>query len=784
MTRLVRPFLFTCSAVIFSDPVLASDLAGRVLDATRAAVPSVRLTLVERSTTRQRIGSSERDGQFRFRDLRRGSYLLQAELPGFRTTIVEIVLDEHGPRDVEIILEVGGISDEIVVTATASPLRSSEVARASTVIDAADIERRGVALLGDVLRTVSGLRVQQLGGPGSFTTVRVRGLRQADTALLVDGHQIRDAGGFRGDITSFFQQLVLSNVDRIEIVPGASSQLYGSSASGGVINLVPRLGAGPPTAEAHVEAGALGLMRGSLRSEGRLGERLQYSAAAHRLDVTRGLDEHGVFRNTTLGGVARFDLSPTIHLSGIAQVSDTPRADLNHSPFPIGPAGNELGFERGQGSVEGFVSDLDDPDARRESRLSTAVVSWSHRLTGRWSYSASYQQTDTRRNFPDGPALNPRLASLGVAQFVADLNLIEGRHQAVQMRHDVTVGGHQALTLGAEYHREARAQQFVSHAMGRSTGRTTDRQSSAAFFIQDHLSLLERALSVTISFRGQFFTIDNPETAPELHGLETPDAYTGGLAMAYQVPGSGTKIRAQAANGFRAPSLSERFAVFNSSMGRVRIGNPLLRPERTLTVDGGIDQRLFRDHIHLSATYFHNRLQEIITSRRRLFQQANEKGGRSRGVETSVRAVPRAGVEIGAGYTHTRTEVIPTADVLRSDNTIAPAGQGRPFESTPAHEWYLRAAVERGRWGFHGEYAGVSGYQEVLFSPRSFRPVLFDFDGYRRFDAVADYRWPAGARGSIELYIRAQNILGEEYVEDGFRTPGASAWGGIRYHFR
>jgi outer membrane receptor protein involved in Fe transport len=783
MTRFVHTVFLTVSLVIVSVSAAASELAGRVLDTTQAAVPGVRITLIERTTTRQWIGSSETEGQCRFGDLRSGTYLLKAELPGFRTTVVEIVLDD-APRHVEVVLEIGGLSDEIVVTATASPLLSSEVARASTVIDAGEIERRNVPLLGEVLRGLPGVRVQQLGSPGSFTTVRFRGLREADTALLIDGHQIRDAGGFRGDITSFFQQFVLSNLDRIEIVPGASSHLYGSSANGGVINLVPRLGAGPPGADAQFEAGALGLVRASLQSQGRLGERLQYSAGAHRIDVTTGLDDHGIFRNTTLGGLSRFDLSRNIHVSAIAQFSDTPRADLNDSPFPIGPPGNELGFERGLGPVVGFVSDLDDPDARRESRLSTAVVSWSHQLTGHWNYSVSYQRTSTQRNFPDGPALNPRLAGLGVPEFPADLSLIEGRHQAVQTRHDVSIGTRQLVTLGAEYHREARRQQFVSRATNASTGPTSDRQGSSAVFVQDHLSLFDRALNVTVSFRGELFTVENPESVPELRGLETPDAYTGGLAIAYLVGGSGTKIRAQAANGFRAPSLSERFAIFNSSVGPLRVGNPLLRPERTMTVDGGIDQRLFGDRVQLSATYFHNRLQEIITSRRRLFQQANEKGGRTRGVETSVRAVPRAGIELSAGYTHIRADVIPTSDVLRSDNTIARAGVSRPFESTPAHEWYARGAVERGRWGFHTEYAGTSGYQEILFSPRLFRPVLFDFDGYRRLDAIATYRWPAGRRASIDVYVRGQNILDDEYVEDGFRTPGASFWGGIRYRFR
>lgn len=782
MTRLVRAFLVTFSVLISTVPVLASDLTGRVLDSTQAALSGVRLVLVERATGREWIGSTEAEGQFRFAVPAAGAYLLKAELPGFRSAVLELGLDGTTPRRIEIVLEIGRLSDDIVVTATASPLLASEVARTAVVIDRRELERHHVPLVGDVLRSVPGLRVQQLGGPGSFTTVRFRGLREADTAVLLDGHQIRDAGGFRGDITSFFQQLMLSGVERIEIVPGASSHLYGSAASGGVINLVPRLDATTPSAEAQFEVGALGLVRSAVQSQGRLGARLQYGVGAQRLDVTNGLDGHGVFRNTTVGGMARFDVSRNIRLSGIAHLSDTPRADLNDSPFPIGPAGNELGFERGLGPVVGFVSDLDDPDARRESRLSTGIVSWSHRVTGRWNYAVSYQRTATRRNFPDGPALNAVLAGLGVSEFTAELNAIEGRHHAIQTRHHISMSDSHIVTFGAEYGREARTQQFVSQT--RATGPTTDRQGSGAVFVQDQLSLLDRALNLTVSVRGQFFTIENPESVPELRDLETPDAYTGGAGIAYLIRRSGTKLRAQVANGFRAPSLSERFAIFNSSVGLLRVGNPLLRPERTLTVDGGVDQRLFEDRVQVSATYFHNRLQEIITSRRRLFQQANEEGGRSRGVEIGVRTLTPAGIEVGGGYTYTDTEFVPTSDVLRRDNTVASAGMSRPFESTPAHQWYVRGAVERGRWDLQTEYSGTSGYDEVLFSPRLFRPVLFGFDGYRRLDASATYEWRAGTRSSVDLYVRGQNILDVEYLEDGFRTPGASFWGGLRYRFR
>jgi vitamin B12 transporter len=786
MTSLVRGFLAVPTITIFltTAPAGADEIAGRVLDASQAYVSGARLTLMERATGRQRIATSDTAGLFRFINLSAGAYLLKAEFSGFQTEVIDVFLDNtsRGADELEIVLQIGPVSDEILVTATASPLRSSEAGHASTVVDARTFERRGLPLVGDVLRGLPGVRVQRLGDPGSFTTVRFRGMRDVDTAVLLNGYPIRDVGGLRGDVSSFFQELFLVNLDRVEVVPGASSHLYGSSGSGGVINLVPPAGATQTAIDARVEAGALGLARGALQAQGSAG-RLHYGAGAHWLDVARGLDAHDVFRNTTLSGLARVDVSPTVYISGIAHYSNTPRADLNTSPFPIGPSGKELEFERGLGPVAGFVRDLDDPDARRESRLWTAVGSWHHRPTAAWSYSLSYQRTDARRDFPEGPGVSPILGALGVSQIPADLNLVEGTYRAVYMRHDVEIGRYQSVTVGAERTWESRTQRYVSRATNVSTGPTTDRQASAAVYVQDHLWLLDRALNITGSFRGQFFTVENPVGVTELRGLETPDAYTGGLAVAYFLEASGTKIRSQAANGFRAPSLAERFAVFNSSIGPLRVGNPLLRPERTLTIDGGVDQRMFGGHAQVSATYFYNRLQEIITSRRRLFQQANEAGGLSRGVELAAHAVPKAGVQLRGSYTYTRADLIPTADLLRSDNTIARAGVARPFESTPAHEWSFGAVVERLGWNVGAEYARTSKYEEVLFSPRVFRPVLFEFGGLRRLDAVAAYGWRS-AHGVIEPYVRAQNILDDEYLEDGFRTPGVAVWAGLHYRFK
>ena len=502
-----------------------------------------------------------------------------------------------------------------------------------------------------------------------------------------------------------------------------------------------------------------------------------------RTDVNQGLDGQDVYRNTSVGSLVEFDLHPDVKISGMLHYSNTPRLDLNESPFPIGPAGMELGFETGEGPVTGFVSDLNDPDSQRKAHLFTGIVSWEHRPSNLWSYSVYYQNTDTGRDFSDGPEIDPFLSQLGVFEFPFESSLIEGTIHVMGTQHYLRAGEHHLFLLGVEHERGSRTQQFVSTSFGIDRGPTTDRQSSTAFFLQDQISLLGRRLQLTASFRGQFFKIDNPESVPELEGLDTPDAYTGGLSLSYWFPESGTKFRAQAANGFRAPSLSERFSEFESILGTIRVGNPLLRPERSLTLDFGIDQFLLNNRLRLGATYFYNRLQEIIVSSR-LFQQENAKGGLSRGIELLVQGATVPGLDFSLSYTYTHADFIPPFDLLRSDNSVAQAGIARNIEGIPSHQWTTGMNYQRGRWNFNLQYAGTSSYEEGLFSPRFFREVLFRFEGYHRVNASLGYTIPIRDQSSLELYLRGENLLNNGYISDGFRTPGANAWAGIHYRFR
>ena len=276
--------------------------------------------------------------------------------------------------------------------------------------------------------------------------------------------------------------------------------------------------------------------------------------------------------------------------------------------------------------------------------------------------------------------------------------------------------------------------------------------------------------------------MENPGSVPGLSGLRTPSAKTGDISVAYFLPRTGTKLRAHGGNAFREPSLSERFQIATLSGQRVRIGNPLIEPERSVSVDAGLDQFLWHDRLQIGATYFYTRLQSLIESGT-LFQQRNVRGGLSRGVEFELRARPARYLSLRWAYTYTNSDFLPAFSVLRADGTTAPGGVARPLEGVPAHTYSFSATTQRGRWDGFLSLAAIGGYDAPLFSPVQFEQVLFRFDGYARVNVGIGYTQPLSERWRMRWFARVENALNKLYYEEGFRSPRAVGMVGVRFLF-
>lgn len=255
----MKPFVvFLFSAIrVVAQAHSAAGIAGTVSDPPGAAVPQASVRLFTPDATFRQTTTTDEQARFRFERLAPAEYLIEARTEGLDQASPEIVKVEPGrTSEVQLRLDVRGLATQVQVTAAGTPQSTIEAGKALDIIDSPQLERRAGILVGEAARLVPGLRVQQLGGPGSFTRIPMRGLRAADNGVLTDGMRLRDPASVQGDATAFPGDLQLINTDRIEILRGLGSSVYGANATAGVLHPVTDAVGGAPAARSAAKAAA------------------------------------------------------------------------------------------------------------------------------------------------------------------------------------------------------------------------------------------------------------------------------------------------------------------------------------------------------------------------------------------------------------------------------------------------------------------------------------------------------------------------------------------------
>ncbi|MGH9845366.1 MAG: TonB-dependent receptor, partial [Blastocatellia bacterium] len=779
-----------------------SGLSGRITDSQGSVVAGATVRLYARETNMRATTVTDSAGGYRFERVLAGDYVVEAASDGFGRVSRMIRIEKGSPATLDFALEIAGPSEMVMVTAAGTPQTVDEVSKAVSVVSAQEIEQRGEYSVAESLRTVPGLRVQQLGGPGTFTRIQTRGLRDSDTAILVDGLRLRDASSTQGDATSFIEELFTVNSDRLEVLRGSGSSLYGTNAIGGVVNVISDQGGGPAHGQLQLEGGQLGLFRGRAQLAGGFDEnRFIYSGGLSLLNVSDGVNKTPT-RNFSGQGFAQYNFTPNISLS-TRLFGNTAFLQLTDSPFapPIGvtlpPAGSIVNavalsleqqkrFEAGQPITPGsanYVPNLRDPDNRRDSNFLTAAVIFNQRINDSFGYRASYQRANTNRQFSDGPA------GVRFEPLFNSASNFDGRIDTFNLQADAKLGQYNLLTTGYEFEREefiGRNRNENPNLTQRVNAGTNVTQRSNAFFIQNQFRAMENRFQAAAAFRVQSFDLTQPEffggtSVYSGRQFESPKtAYTGDGSVSYFFSSTGTKLRAHAGNGYRAPSIFERFgsSYFNGVFSP--FGDPRLRPERSIAVDGGIDQRFAKDRVQLSATYFYTRLQEVIvfdstgfiTPATDPFGRSggyrNTGGGLARGAEFAVNAKPYRTLDLNVSYTFTNAV-----------NRVASSVPGflRTFVQ-PRHAFTLVAAQQiTRRLDLVFDMFAYGSYY-FPFSSRAFK-----FSGPVKADLGASYTLPMNDRVNLRFYGKVENMFDREYFESGFRTPGAVFTGGMSLRF-
>jgi iron complex outermembrane receptor protein len=785
-----------------ASPITAGKISGTVTDSSGAAIPGARVTVHSRDNALRWSAEAGPDGAFQIDAVPPGDYLLEASAAGLTMPAAPMAVKPDTGWSGRLEMFVDRVRQEVVVTATGAAQSIDETARSVDVIRAEDFAARAEYSLVDSIQTTPGVRVQTLGGPGGFTRVLMRGMRSYDTSVTIDGLRLRDAATTQGDSTPFLENLMLADTSRAEVLRGTGSSIYGTNAIGGVVNLVTEEGGGRAHGNVEFEGGGLGFLRGLARiAGGARANQLNYSAGFQHLNVLNGVDGNDPYRNIALQSSLLYRPASSFSLSGRFYGGDG-MLGLNDSPFSA-PAsalpasgvihavpipwelqrqienGGRVTFPPGTN----YVPNLDDPDSRRTSRYAASAIVATHQFHPRASWRASYQNVYTRRQFDDGP---------GGVRFEPQFNTedyIRGRIDTVQVRGDFWLTRASLLSGGYEWEGEdyySQSQNFAP-APAKQYSLAQAKQSSNTGFIHSQNRFLSDRLQVSLSARIQAFQL----TAPTFQGGAPPypgagynspaTAATLDAGFAWFNPSTGTKFRAHGGNGYRAPSIFERFGSSYFLGSFSALGDPRLSPERSIGFDGGIDQYLFRERLRLSATYFYTDLREAIAFDTSGFVNPgtdpwgrfggyrNTTGGIARGIEVSAEiALPRRARVLGS-YTYSnsdqRTSTVRDNDFFRA-------------QFIPIHQFTANAVVPITRRIDVSADAFIVSSHPFVMSRRAFL-----FPGARKVDLVGSYTKPLADQLSLRFFAKASNTFNHAYFENGFRAPQAWATFGISFQY-
>jgi len=497
-------------------------------------------------------------------------------------------------------------AEPVVVTATRSETSLEQIGASVTVIPEEVLRAQEYRTVEEALRTVPGLDVQRSGSPGKLTTVRIRGAGPAQIQVLIDGVRVKSATS--GDFD--FADLTLDDIERIEVVRGPQSTLYGADAIGGVINIITKRGRGPLSVYVDVEAGNYDTFRERAGLSGGSGP-WSYSLGVSRLDFGGRFpnDEH---RLTSVNGRIAYTLPNRGELALVGRFSDGHRGLPFKTVFP----------------------DF-DPNQEQNDQTVLGSLEWRQPWTA-W-YDSTVRVSAVRSTLVFRNPADPG-ESFG---FRSD---IETERREVDWLHHVKLGTVDTVTVGLEYRNE---EGTVKGSYARST-------DTFALVAQNELRLFER-LFLTAGVRYD----DNSAFG---------DQTTARAAISYLLRSSDTRLKASWAQGFRAPTFNELF--FPAFPPCPSFGNPALRPEESESWDAGVEQYLWARRIRIGATYFHNDFRDLIQTAlvdpaNFCFQAQNVGRARTQGVEVEAGVAPIDGLVVSLAYTYMDTEDLVARQPLR-----------------------------------------------------------------------------------------------------------------------
>jgi vitamin B12 transporter len=619
---------------------------------------------------------------------------------------------------------------DVVISATKTNTSTLELANSISVISSTQISSSNVNNVFDVLKNETGISFTRQGGNGTLSNLYIRGANSSHTLVLIDGVEVNLTNDPSGVYD--FSALPIDNIERIEVLRGPQSTLYGSDALAGVINIISKKGNGLPRFSLLTEGGSYNSYKAQFGVNGSL-QKLNYSVALSRT----GSDGFSVasekYGNTEKDGYNFNNASALIGYS----ISKNSEINLYTRFLKSESDNDQFGGEFGDDPT--YLTNQEEFSIRGEGKVKLFDGLWNQKI------GLSFLR-NVRNNSYDTSA-----ASVNYPSYVNDYSWAhyDGRKYKLEWQNDFQLNKSNLLTAGLEFEIEESASEYyafnyVHDPFSPDIASVIPMQNASTFgvFIQDQLKFEE----------GFFITLGARLDDHSKFGSQ----FTYRIAPAFMLWETNTKFKATIGTGFKAPSL---YYLYDPAYG-----NENLNPEESFGWDFGIDQYLFAQNLAIGTTFFYNKFSDMFGFDYTTFKTINIKQAVTKGFEVYIETKPIDGFSFKTNYTFTDARDI-SPDSPDFDKKLLRRPESKLGFYT-SYSFIPKANI-------NAEVIWVGVREDIDFSTYQ----RTELKGYVLINLAAHYY----VFDFLRLNARAENLLDTDYEDVfGYGTAGLSFYGGIK----
>jgi len=607
--------------------------------------------------------------------------------------------------------------EEVLVNASLVPIQSERSANAISIIDLEQIKNRAVSSISDLLRNVPGLAVSKSGVQGSQTQIRVRGSEANHLLVLIDGIEANNPA--QSDELNW-GTLASSDIERIEVIRGPQSSMFGSDAMSGVINIITKNAKSPRSLRIFSEKGTLDTQNSGV-SIGFQNDRFDARLGLSQLktdgdNISRVGDEKDGYENNNLTLKAGWQINKKLKTSFSTRRSNGMNGYDSDVDFD-GLVDDQDKVTKFENSITGLKVDYLDPEKK-------------------WQHHASFaQSTNDNKDLQDGLLGTLTASTKDQIRFISSLYLGEFA---------------QRMSFLTEYENEKFRQRGLINDYG-------------VYGIFDpNQDQIRKTNSFAIEYRAD--VLDNITFAASARrddNSEFKNSNTYRFEIIYDLSSQG-KLRSAYGTAIKNPTFTERFGFYTNF-----IGNQFLQPEKSTNWELGLDKKFFNSSINLSVTIFSSELENEIDGN--VFDPitfgytaANKSGlSKRNGLEINSFGKLSKNVTISGSYTFTDSKELDLSGAYQNEIRRPRHISSLNFTWQQSDDLNINTNIQ------------YNGSQNDIVYPSNTKLAEF---------TLVNVSAVLNISKELDAYLRLENLFDESYEEVfGYQTLGFSAHIGLRY---